>query len=82
MISYAVRIFFEKQISAGVPYHFWLVLAHFGSFWLIVAENSLVIDPLYRLVTLRILNIFTPGWWRWIPRKQGNNFAVGTESKY
>ncbi len=31
MISHAVRIFFEKKISAGVPYHFWLILAHFGS---------------------------------------------------
>ena len=26
--------------------------------------------------------MFTTGWLRWIPRKQGNNFAVGTESKY
>ena len=37
MISHAVRIFFEKNNSAGVPYHVWLILAHFGSFWLIIA---------------------------------------------
>ena len=33
MISHAVRIFFEKKNSEGVPYHFWLILAHFGIFW-------------------------------------------------
>ena len=42
MISHAVRIFFEKTNSAGVPYHFWLILAHFASFWLILnALNTL-----------------------------------------
>ena len=42
MISHAVRIFFEKKHSAGVPYHFWLILAHFGSLSLILnALNTL-----------------------------------------
>ena len=38
MISHAVRIFFEKKFSAGVPYHFWLIFAHFCLFLPIFAH--------------------------------------------